>query len=227
MVRPPGIGQPHREEAPFPIMSDLPLFVVTVTICAYWIGVGVMIVRVRRHTHSAVGVVPEQRLERFMWLVWLPLVAAWVSLPWLAQSRTHGPLSLPPFATQDSAYAALRFAAALVAVACLLATARCWARMGKDWRMAVTAGEKTALITDGPFSRIRHPIYAFSILLMLCTALVVPTVPMLCIAFVHVTLMNLKARNEERHMLAVHGEAYARYIGRTGRFWPRFAAAPP
>ena len=93
--------------------------------------------------------------------------------------------------------------------------------------MAVTAGEKTKLITDGPFRRIRHPIYAFSILLMLCTAVIVPTVPMVVIAVVHVTLMNLKARNEERHMLATHGESYAQYVGRTGRFWPRFSAAKP
>ena len=39
--------------------------------------------------------------------------------------------------------------------------------MGKDWRMAVTDEPEQALITDGPYGRIRHPIYAFSILLVL------------------------------------------------------------
>jgi protein-S-isoprenylcysteine O-methyltransferase Ste14 len=207
-------------------MTDLPAAIVTATIWAYWIGVGVMIFRVRRHTRKVAGLVPQQPLERVMWLGFLPLVAAWASLPYLAQTHTQGPLALPAFATQQPLYAQMRYVAALVAVVCLLATARCWARMGKDWRMAVAVGEETNLITDGPFRRIRHPIYAFSILLMLATAFVVPSVPMLIVATVHVVLFNMKARNEERHLLATSGDAYAQYVRRTGRFFPRFFAPP-
>jgi protein-S-isoprenylcysteine O-methyltransferase Ste14 len=199
---------------------DVPAVLLTATIWSYWIGVGVMIVRVRRHARRVVGVVPEQKLERMMWLVWVPLVAAWCALPYLAMHRGEGPLALPAFAHADG-YAALRWVAALVGVACLAATVKCWAHMGKDWRMAVTAEPDQALITDGLFARIRHPIYAFSILLMLCTMIVVPTLPMLAFGAVHVVLMVMKARNEERHMLAVHGDDYARYLGRTGRFLPR------
>jgi protein-S-isoprenylcysteine O-methyltransferase Ste14 len=44
---------------------------------------------------------------------------------------------------------------------------------------------------------------------------------MALVAAVHVALMNLKARNEERHLAATQGEAYARYVARTGRFLPR------
>jgi protein-S-isoprenylcysteine O-methyltransferase Ste14 len=200
---------------------DVPAVLMTATIWSYWFGVGVMIVRVRRHTHRAVGVVPEQNLERFMWLVFVPLVAAWCALPWLAQQRAAGPLALPAF-VHDPVYSALRWAAAATGVAALLATVKCWARMGKDWRMAVTAEPDQALITDGLFERIRHPIYAFSILLMLCTLVVVPTWPMLVAAVVHVVMFVTKARNEERHMLAVHGDGYAHYLARTGRFLPRF-----
>ena len=81
--------------------------------------------------------------------------------------------------------------------------------------------DNTNLITDGLFRRIRHPIYAFSVLLMLCSAVILPSLPMLAVAAVHVLLMNIKARNEERHLLQSHGEAYARYLARTGRFFPR------
>jgi protein-S-isoprenylcysteine O-methyltransferase Ste14 len=56
---------------------------------------------------------------------------------------------------------------------------------------------------------------------MLCTVAIVPTLPMFAIAAVHMVLMNLKARNEERHLLAVHGDAYARYLRASGRFLPR------
>ncbi|MEO8507782.1 MAG: isoprenylcysteine carboxylmethyltransferase family protein [Betaproteobacteria bacterium] len=201
---------------------DFPGVLLSATICASWIGVGAMIVRVRRHARRVVGVVPEQRLERFMWLVWVPLVVAWIALPWLSLTRTQPPFALPEFVHANAAYAALRGLAALVGVACLAVTIKCWARMGKDWRMAVTGEPDQALIMDGMFSRIRHPIYAFSILLMACTMVVVPTPLVLSFGVIHIVLMVIKARNEERHLLASHGNDYARYLARTGRFLPRF-----
>jgi len=36
-----------------------------------------------------------------------------------------------------------------------------------------------------------------------------------------VALWVIKAHNEERHLLRSHGEAYAAYLARTGRFLPR------
>lgn len=206
---------------------DVAGVVLTATIWAYWIGVGAMIVRVRRHARKAAGVVPEQSLERFMWLVWVPLVVGWIVLPWLALGDAQPPFRLPAFARGNDAYAILRVAAALLALAGLAGTIKCWSRMGKDWRMAVTPGEEQALITDGMFSRVRHPIYALSILIMLCTMLVVPTVPVLAIGVVHIALMVLKAGNEERHLLARHGAAYARYLEATGRFLPRLRGSGP
>jgi protein-S-isoprenylcysteine O-methyltransferase Ste14 len=201
---------------------DVPGVVLTATIWSYWIGVGAMIVRIRRHTRGGVGVVPQQPLERVMGLIWVPLVIAWIALPWLALNRSQPPWALPEFARSEPVYAVLRWVAAGVAVACLAATIKCWARMGRGWRMAVTDEADHALITDGMFRHIRHPIYAFSILLMLCTMVIVPTWPMLAFGVVHIGLMVLKARNEERHLLASHGEAYARYLESTGRFVPRF-----
>jgi protein-S-isoprenylcysteine O-methyltransferase Ste14 len=204
-------------------MLDVPLVVLIATVWAYWLGVGVMLVRVRRHNRKLVGLVPEQRIERYMWLVWVPLVAAWMYLPFAAATRASGLLALPPFASADSGYAPLRWLAAGLAVLCLFATIDCWRRMGDDWRMDI--GErKTSLVTEGLFSRIRHPIYAFSMLLMVCSALILPTLPMIAIALLHLTLMNVKARNEERHLAVMHGESYSQYVARTGRFFPRLSS---
>ena len=190
-------------------------------ISAYWIGIGAMVVRVRRHAHRVVGVIPEQQLERYMGLAWVPLAVAWVALTWLALSRTGPPFGLPEFARESSWYPPLRFVAAILGVASLGATIKCWARMGKDWRMAVTAEPDQVLITDSLYSRIRHPIYAFSILLVLCSVVVVPTLAMAVVGAGLVTLWVMKARNEERHMLARRGDEYASYVARTGRFLPR------
>lgn len=203
-------------------MADLPLGVLTATVWTYWFIVGVMIVRIRRKQRKLVGV-PEQPLERRMWLVWVPLVFLWGFLPWQAMRHAGGWLALPEFARGDGAYGAFRLAAAAIAVVCLAFTIRCWARMGSDWRMEASR-DNTNLITDGLFARVRHPIYAFSVLLMLSSAAILPSVPMVVVAIVHIVLMNLKARNEERHLLQTHGDAYARYVARTGRFFPRLGA---
>ena len=202
-------------------MRDLPGVILTATVWAYWLGVGMMIIRARRKTHRLAGLVPEQRLERFMWIVWVPLVAAWITLPYLALVRTQTLLAMPVFVHQSAGYVGLRWIAAVCALICLLLTSVCWSRMGTHWRMAVSLKGEEELITDGPFRHVRHPIYALSMLLMICSAIVVPTVPMLVVAIVHLVLMQLKARNEENHLLTVHGDLDRRYLARTGRFFPK------
>jgi protein-S-isoprenylcysteine O-methyltransferase Ste14 len=59
---------------------------------------------------------------------------------------------------------------------------------------------------------------------MICSAIIIATPTMLVLAAVNLVLVNLKARNEERHLFAVHGEPYALYLRRTGRFFPRLGA---
>ena len=203
-------------------MRDVPLLVVALTVSAYWLRVGAMVVRARRRQHRDVGVVPERASERAMWLVFVPLVAAWCALPWLALGASNGPLAVPAF-SREGAYPALRFVFAAAAVSCLVLTIDCWRRMGRHWRMDIS-DSNTSLVTDGLFARIRHPIYAFSIAMMIATALVLPTTAMIAVAIVHVVLMNIKARREEAHLVRLHGDAYARYVERTGRFFPASVA---
>lgn len=203
-------------------MRDAPLLIVALTICAYWLRVGAMVVRARRRQHRDVGVIPERAAERAMWLVFVPLVLAWCALPWMALGHPQGWRSVPAFALHG-AYAPLRWVFALLAVGCLVLTIDCWRRMGRNWRMDIS-DRNTALVTEGLFARIRHPIYAFSIAMMVATAVVLPSVPMLAVAVVHIVLMNIKARSEEAHLARLHGEAYARYVERTGRFFPGSAA---
>jgi protein-S-isoprenylcysteine O-methyltransferase Ste14 len=203
-------------------VSDFPALILAVVVLAYWGRVGAMSARIRRRTRTLSGVVPEQGLERLMWIFFVPLVAAWIVLPFLAAFRASGLLAVPE-AARGGGWFAVRLLAAAAGGALLWLTIRCWRRMGKHWKMAVTPGETQILITDGPFEHVRHPIYGYQILLMLASLCVVPTPPMLAIALVHVVLMTVKARNEERYLLGVHGDDYAAYVGRTGRFFPRLS----
>jgi protein-S-isoprenylcysteine O-methyltransferase Ste14 len=206
-------------------MRDWPGVILVATVWAYWIGVGMMIVRVHRKTHRLGGLVPEQTLERAMWLIWVPVIAAWLALPYLALVRTHPPLAMPDFARLSSGYGLVRWIAAGGALVGLLLTSLVWSRMGTGWRMGVSTTGGETLITDGMFRYVRHPIYALSMLLMLCSVIVVPTLPMLLIGAFHIALLQIKARNEERHLTSVHGDAYREYLARTARFLPRRSGA--
>lgn len=200
-------------------MRDAPLFVVALTVSAYWLRVGVMAVRIRRRHHHGVGFIPEQRAERLLWLVVVPLVVAWCALPWLALGRSHGALAVPPFAAAG-AYDSLRYAAAAVAVGCFAVTLHCWRHMGSGWRMDISR-VPSALITDGPFARVRHPIYTCSMLMMAATAVVLPTPSMIVLAVLHIGWIQHKARAEDAHLASMHGEAWRHYAAQTGRFLPR------
>lgn len=201
-------------------MKDLPCIVLAATVWLYWGCVGAMSIRVRRRTRKLSGIVPSQRGEQLMWLVWLPLVCAWMALPWIASRASGPPWGLSEVARQWPLLG-WRWAAALLAIVCLGLSIECWKRMGKNWRMAIAPDQQTELVTTGLYGRIRHPIYALSILLMLCTVVVVPTLPVAVMAAIHIALMITKARNEERFLAGRHGARYCRYMQRTGRFLPR------
>ena len=204
-------------------MKDLPCIVMAATVWAYWFCVGAMIVRVRRRTRKLSGLVPSQRVEQLMWIVWVPLVTAWMLLPYAAAGASSLPWRLPAF-VGEMPMPLLRWAAAAVGLACLGLSVHCWLRMGRNWRMAVAPDQQTELVTTGLYGLVRHPIYALSILLMVCTLVVVPTLPVLAMAVVHIGMMLAKARNEERFLAGRHGVDYLRYMQRTGRFVPRLRA---
>jgi protein-S-isoprenylcysteine O-methyltransferase Ste14 len=121
-------------------------------------------------------------------------------------------------------YVALRWLGAGFGLVCLALSIECWRRMGKNWRMAVAPDQRTELVTTGLYKYVRHPIYALSIILMLCTFVVVPTGPVVVMAAIHITLMIMKARNEERFLLGAHGAAYEQYCRQAGRFLPRLGS---
>jgi protein-S-isoprenylcysteine O-methyltransferase Ste14 len=200
---------------------DFALLVLASTISIYWTTVVLLVVYRRlRHGHSA-GVIPRQRFERRLYRILLPVFLAWITLPWLAMSVHVPGLALPNWAADVPWVFGVRAVAAGIAVGCYLLSLVCWLRMGRSWTMAIVPKQETQLVTAGPYGWVRHPIYALSILLMLMSAVALPTLPMVVAAGLHFYVMRRKARHEEGHLRAQFGAEYERYCARVGRFCPR------
>lgn len=93
--------------------------------------------------------------------------------------------------------------------------------MGDAWRIGVDPCEQTELVTDGPFATVRNPIYAAMIPAFTGILLLAPNVVTLTGAVLVIVALELQTRLiEEPHLWAIHGEQYAAYATRVGRFLP-------
>ena len=93
--------------------------------------------------------------------------------------------------------------------------------MGDAWRIGVDPEERTELVTDGPFDLVRNPIYSAMIPTVLGLVLMVPNVLAIATIVCLVIALELQVRLvEEPHLLRTHGDVYATYAARVGRFIP-------
>jgi protein-S-isoprenylcysteine O-methyltransferase Ste14 len=194
----------------------LPALLVGLLIAAYWARVMRLAYKARRRTGRAANLIPTEPLGRLLRVVWFPTVFAWIAFPIVTFFRHKLPPPLHPL--YDSR--AVAWCALFVACAAFVATLVCWKRMGKSWRMGIDPGEKTQLVVTGPYAFVRHPIYALSCLLMLCTLAIVPSPVMAIVALTHVLLLLWESHREERYLISVHGHLYQYYALRVGRFVP-------
>lgn len=93
--------------------------------------------------------------------------------------------------------------------------------MGRSWRIGVDESERTQLVTTGPFALVRNPIFSAMLPAFLGLTLMVPSVVALVGFLGLVAAVELQVRFvEEPYLLRAHGESYAEYASRVGRFVP-------
>jgi len=94
--------------------------------------------------------------------------------------------------------------------------------MGDAWRIGVDPSERTEMVVHGPFSLVRNPIFAAMIPSFMGIALLAPNPVTLTGAVLLMLALELQTRLiEEPYLSGVHGEQYAVYAARVGRFLPR------
>ncbi|MFN2612521.1 MAG: isoprenylcysteine carboxylmethyltransferase family protein [Solirubrobacterales bacterium] len=100
--------------------------------------------------------------------------------------------------------------------------------MGNSWRVGVSGEQDTELVTGGLFSLCRNPIYTAMMAAWIGFALMVPTVPAIAtVVMVFLALEGTVRLVEEPFMSQAHGDAYAAYQRRVGRFLPGIGTAAP
>ena len=93
--------------------------------------------------------------------------------------------------------------------------------MGTSWRIGVDPGERTALVTSGPFALVRNPIFSAMLPTALGLALLVPSWVAIAGLVGLAVALELQVRVvEEPYLLQVHGRDYAEYSAGVGRFIP-------
>src|SRR5687768_13744637 len=112
-------------------------------------------------------------------------------------------------------------------IAGVVGTAWAQSSMGVSWRIGVSEKERTPLVAAGPFRWVRNPIFGFMLLTAIGLALLLPNV-LSILAFGLLLLgVELQVRFiEEPYLMRTHGEAYASYCRRIGRFVPGFGRNP-
>ena len=94
--------------------------------------------------------------------------------------------------------------------------------LGKHWSMMLTLGEEHKLVTTGPYSRIRHPMYTFFYILVISTALISANLFVGIFGISAWTALYLVRINDEEAMLLEEfGEEYRGYMEQTGRLFPK------
>ena len=92
-------------------------------------------------------------------------------------------------------------------------------QMSDSFRIGID-DEKTALVRNGLFRVVRNPIFTGLLAVLAGMLLAVPCLGTLSLWVAALVAVSRQTRLEERHLLALHGDAYRDYAAKVGRFLP-------
>src|ERR1700689_736249 len=147
-------------------------------------------------------------LRVFIFLIAIALLSTTrIPLPWLYLQLW--PVGFWPF-----------WLGAAVTIAGLLFAV--WARvyLGSNWSRSVTIKQGHELITTGPYSMVRHPIYTGVLTGLVGTAIALSQVRGFIVFVLFFLAFWIKLRLEEQWMRSRFGEAYATYAHQTAALVP-------
>ena len=153
--------------------------------------------------------------------------AAHSPVRWLYHRRNlliAPPLAFAAFSCFDVTRADLLLWPIGTALVVLGMTLRVWAKLHlhRPW------GTQKRLVTTGPYSIVRHPLYAANIVICMGAVVVSELLWLLPFALAWcLAVYSLVVAHEERRLLRKHGYRYARYMAAVPRWVPRSVVIVP
>lgn len=104
-----------------------------------------------------------------------------------------------------------------------------WARftLGRSSTVTAVPAPDAALVTDGPYRWLRHPIYSAGLLLFPGGVLLTDSGLVLLAGALVLGVLEIRTRREEALLLERFGDAYRRHMLRTRRWLPRVRGSSP
>ena len=191
-------------------------------------------------THQGVIIQPNQTFQ----VIWIAWVVSWIAASfWSGRTAKRvttsetwiyriiifaGALLIAPWTARALGESPIwqigdYGACALVGVMLVGLALTWWARMqlGRLWSSAITRKEEHRLVETGPYALVRHPIYTGIITALLATAATQATLLALLGAVLIAIGLWVKARTEERFLLAELGpDDYESYRSRVPMLIP-------
>jgi len=93
--------------------------------------------------------------------------------------------------------------------------------LGRHYSYALETKMEQSIVTIGPYSRIRHPLYSVHTLFNLGMILLTANIPLIFFAIIGVPFTYARMKSEEEMMMLQFGDEYASYMLRTGRIFPK------
>ena len=93
--------------------------------------------------------------------------------------------------------------------------------LGDDYSIWLEAEEGHRLVTDGAFARLRHPMYAGSLIYQAALPLITCTWPALLLWPAWLALVVARVQTEEEVLEARHGDRFREWTARSSRLVPR------
>ena len=93
--------------------------------------------------------------------------------------------------------------------------------LGKQWSAQLRLQEGHCLITTGPYSSVRHPMYTAIFGFAMGLALLTANGLFVILALLVIVGLIVRVPREEQMMVEAFGEEYRAYMRRTGRFFPK------
>lgn len=101
--------------------------------------------------------------------------------------------------------------------------------LGRSMTVTIQVEEGQRLVQEGPYARVRHPIYTANVTAALGLALLFLSPSLMVLVVVIAGLAAYRGRLEDEFLCSpqAFGEKYAAYAGQTGRLLPRFRRSGP